>query len=167
MIQNTSKLSAQLAFWLLSIIYFISYALPAYSMPSIFRESMENRTMAAEIAELFYGYQCAMASFATMFESPISFLGSFANLAVFAMFILQFLQLPGKLSLLKSLLVVVCIVSTLIWAVALRVGLQSGYYIWTFACIGMSFAFTAQKPFTEDFEDELLDEHTIEQNTEP
>jgi hypothetical protein len=162
MVQRLTKLSPQLAFWLLSIIYGISYILPTYLMPPLFRENIaEIPQNSVDLEQVLYGYQCALAALASMFDSPISFLGSLANIAVGAMFILQFLRLPGKLTMLKSALVIICIVSTLIWAVALRVGLKEGYYIWTFACIGMSFAFTAQKPYLEDFEDILLDEHTI------
>ena len=133
MVQHLTKLSPQLVFWLLSVIYFLSYLLPTYLMPALFRENVADRIPdSANLEQVLYGYQCALAAFASMFESPISFLGSLANIAVGAMFIFQFLRLPGKLTLLKSTLVIVCIVSTLIWAVALRVGLQEGYYIWIF-----------------------------------
>ena len=165
MVQNVSQISPQLVFWLLSVVYFVAYALPSFEMPLVIKENFEDRIPElAKMDQLFYGYQCTLAAFIYMFRNPIPFLGSFANIAVFTMFILQFLRLPGKLTLIKSALVVICIVSTLIWAVALRIGLKEGYYVWTFACIGMSFAFTAQKPFVEDFDDILLDEHTIEKD---
>ncbi len=160
------KITAYQLFWLFFALYLLSHFLPAYRLaPALERFAQDYSAWRGDEEELgrhlLYGYQCAAFSFYTMMRNPITFIGSFANIAVLAMLVLQLLRSPGQYKFIKSLFVVVCIVSTLIWAVALRVGLQSGYYLWTFSSIGMTFALTAQKPFRSMEENDILDEHIV------
>lgn len=161
MIQQLQKIRAKHLFGILGLGYFISFFMPAYFIHPLvesFYSEYAAEYFDGERIHIFSGYQAAWLSLVNIFNAPVAFIGSLANISIFAMLIFQMLKLPGKLKFLKSTFVVVCMVSTLIWPVALRIGMLSGYYLWMFCCIGMSISFSMQKPYKEEFEDQVLDD---------
>jgi hypothetical protein len=161
MMQQLQKIRAIHVFSLFALGYLLSFALPTYFLHPLVETFYRDYAIDyfdGERISIIYGYQAASLAFLNLFKSPIAFIGSLSNISVFAMFIFQLIKLPGKLNFLKSVLVVVAMVSTLIWPVALRIGMLSGYYLWMFCCIGMAISFSVQKPYQEDFEDQVLDD---------
>ena len=160
MIQALSaKLNAKTFFYIFTILYPISYLLPAYAIPGFFQITLkEHPGLPQNIPALLIGYECAWGALLTMFKSPVAFLGTLANFAVFSIFILQMIGLAGNLKMLKSTLTVVIIVSVLIWPVALRMGFLPGYHLWALSCVGIAFSYSSMKANRSRFEDVLLDE---------
>jgi len=160
MIQALStKLNAKTFFYIFTILYPISYFLPAYVMPAFFQITIkEHLGLPQDIPALLIGYKCAWGAIITMFKSPVAFLGTLANFAVFSIFFLQMTPIGSNFKLLKSILGVLIMVSVLIWPVALRIGFLPGYYLWATACIGIGFSYSAMKPYKTRFEDLVLDE---------
>jgi len=115
-----------------------------------------------KVGPIVYGYEAAFIAIQNMSVSPVAFIGSLANLTVLAIILLQMLRVSGKLTRLRSLFVIICIVSVLIWAVVLRRGFSSGYFLWSFTCIGLSLIFAITKPYQPSFDDTLLDEVEVE-----
>ncbi len=161
MVQLLQKINATHFFYLFALGYIIAFFLPSYYIHPLVESAFQEYTASnvkGEEVHIFYGYQCAVLALINILDSPIAFIGSLANLSIFAIFIFQMLRLPGKLKFLKSALVVTCMVSTLIWPIALRLGMMQGYYLWMFCCIGMSIAYSTQKTYQEEFEDQVLDD---------
>ena len=133
--------------------------MPAYSIPELYKEQIfEKSSLSHELASIFYGYECAWLSMLTIFKSPVAFLGSLANFAVPAVWILFLSKIEGNFKLLKNFFAVLSMVSVLIWPVALKIGFLSGYYCWSIASIGICFTYAAMKSFSVDEEDILLDD---------
>ena len=104
------------------------------------------------------GYDALWAATVTIFKSPVAFLGSLANFAVITVWILYLAKISDDLKFFKNTLAVITMVSVLIWPLALKSGFLSGYYLWAFSSIVISFSYAAMKNQKELHEDILLDE---------
>ena len=160
MIQKLSqRLNTKTFFIFFFMLFPISFFLPAYNIPPSFLLTLkENSTKLSDIPSLLFGYECAWGAFFSMFSSPVAFLGTLANFAVLTIWILYLLRISGEMKLFRSILIVVVIVSVLIWPVALRIGLLSGYYLWAISAIGISICYGNIIVYNHDFEEILLDE---------
>ncbi len=133
--------------------------MPAYETPEFYKEEIYEKTgfFYMTVARL-YGYECSYVALVSIFKSPVALLGSLANFAVPAVWILFLSKIEGNLKLVKNFLAVICMVSVLIWLVAFKIGFLSGYYCWAIASIGICFSYAAMKPIIADEDDILLDE---------
>ena len=146
-------------FGLFSVLYIFSMILPAYCIPEHYMDEIINENkFGFRFGDFVQGYEALWAALITIFKSPVAFLGSLANFAVPAVWILFLSKIEGNFKLLKNFLAVLSMVSVLIWPVALKIGFLSGYYCWSIASIGICFTYAAMKSFSVDEDDILLDD---------
>jgi hypothetical protein len=133
--------------------------LPAYHIPFFYLEEFQEKEIFFfEKSPLLYGYESMLISLFTIFKSPIAFLGSLSNFAVIIVWLLYLTKARGEIRLIKSFLAVVAMVSVLIWPVTLKIGFLSGYYLWAFSTISITFTYALMKNLKTEPFDVLLDE---------
>ncbi len=146
-------------FGLFSILYIISMFVPAYCIPDYYMDELVNKSKYAfRFGPFLNGYDALWAATITIFKSPVAFLGSLANFAVITVWVLYLTKISDDFKFLKNTLAVITMVSVLIWPLALKSGFLSGYYLWAFSSIVISFSYAAMKNQKELHEDILLDE---------
>ncbi len=117
-------------FLLATIIYFIAYVLPSFSLKA---------------NEVLLGAQCAYFAASFMFTDVVFFLGNVSNIMVLTFFILKLAkvdQLKRWPVILKIIPVLIMLVSVAVWVILFgtRDSMEAfhiGYYIWALACLGI------------------------------
>lgn len=160
MIQTLQNRIEPLQFlYFFTALYLLSFLIPCYNLKPILDMTLLGELESVKnIPEIMFGYHCFWWSTISISDSPVAFLGSLANFAVFTVWLLYSIKVAGTLKLLKNLLSVVIMVSVLIWPVALRIGFLTGYYLWAISCIGIALSYGNMSSIKPEYEDLLLDD---------